>query len=568
MQLLTNHIGYQVGANKVAVIKAKAGLNLSPASLVSCQDKTVCFSANIMAQGSVDQWSDWYFYHIDFSAFDEQGEFYLSLEHQGETIHSHPFCIAEELLIHQTLSDNIFYFKGQRSSGEFDKADQRLPFWGETDKFADVRGGWFDASGDMSKYLSHLSVANYLNPQQIPMVVWNMSRVHREFTGSDDIRKVNLNKRLLDEALFGADFLMRVLDEEGYFYMTIFDKWSKDVNNRHICAYSTQEGIKSAQWQAAFRQGGGVSIAALAAASQMAPLGEYTPAQYLEGAKHAYAHLCQHNERYCDNGKENIIDNYCALLAATELYRATTDTYYLSEARRWSEALQAKQSSDDKVSHFWAVEDGHSRPYYHAAEAGLPMISLLEYRQIETDQACIAKLDACVQQAMQFELDITAEVTNPFGYARQYVKAVDEAENRTAFFVAQQNESGYWWQGENARLASLATAAKLVACTYQTTEPVLAQQARDFAQQQLNWILGLNPFNACMLYGHGHNNPEYVDGYPSAPGGICNGITSGFDNERDISLVPEAQKDDFLQNWRWGEQWIPHAAWYMLAISL
>ncbi|CSB95077.1 glucosamine-link cellobiase [Vibrio cholerae] len=21
-----------------------------------------------------------------------------------------------------------------------------------------------------------------------------------------------------------------------------------------------------------------------------------------------------------------------------------------------------------------------------------------------------------------------------------------------------------------------------------------------------------------------------------------------------------------LQNWRWGEQWIPHGAWYLLAI--
>lgn len=568
MQLLTNHIGYQVGANKVAVIKAKAGLNLSPASLISCQDNSVCFSANVMAQGSVDQWSDWYFYLIDFSEFDQQGEFYLSLEHQGEQFRSHAFSIAEDLLIHRTLSDNIFYFKGQRSSGEFDKADQHLPFWGETDKFADVRGGWFDASGDMSKYLSHLSVANYLNPQQIPMVVWNMSRVYREFTSSDDIRKVNLNKRLLDEALFGADFLMRVLDEEGYFYMTIFDKWSKDVNNRHICAYSTQEGIKSNEWQAAFRQGGGVSIAALAAAAQMKPLGEFTPEQYLAAAKKAYAHLCQHNESYCDNGKENIIDNYCALLAATELYRATQDNHYLTEARRWSQALQAKQSSDDQVEHFWAVEDGHSRPYYHAAEAGLPIISLLEYRAVETDAALIAEVDATVQNAMTFELNITAEVINPFGYARQYVKSVDEANNRTAFFVAQKNESGYWWQGENARLASLATAAKLVARTYAQVQPELASKAGDFAQQQLNWVLGLNPFDACMLYGHGHNNPEYVDGYPSAPGGICNGITSGFDNERDIALVPEAQKDDFLQNWRWGEQWIPHAAWYMLAISL
>ncbi|MDO6526545.1 glycoside hydrolase family 9 protein [Motilimonas sp. 1_MG-2023] len=568
MQLLTNHIGYQVGANKVAVIKAKAGLVMSPASLISCQDKSVCFTTEIVPHGCVDQWSDWYFYQIDFSEFDQQGEFAIVVENDGETFSSHPFCIAEELLLNRTLSDNLFYFKGQRSSGSFDKADQNLPFWGNEQKTADVRGGWFDASGDMSKYLSHLSYANYLNPQQIPMVVWNLIRCHRELGKSDNISKVNLNKRILDEALFGADFLMRVLDKDGYFYMTIFDQWSKNVNNRHICAYETQKGTKTEQWQAAFRQGGGISIAALAAASQLAPEGEFAPAQYLAGAEQAYAHLCENNRAYCDNGKENIIDEYCALLAAIELFKATKDQRYLSESRRWAKRLQARQVSDELVSNWWTVEENSDRPYFHAAEAGLPVISLIEYSKIESDSNFHASVLKTIKQAIQFELDITAEVVNPFGYGRQYVKAVDEPHRRTAFFVAQQNESGYWWQGENARLSSLASAAKMSAELFKDSDPELAKNVQAYAQQQLNWILGLNPFDACMLYGHGHNNPEYIDGYPSAPGGICNGITSGFDNERDISLVPEAQKDDFFQNWRWGEQWIPHAAWYILAIAL
>ncbi len=46
--------------------------------------------------------------------------------------------------------------------------------------------------------------------------------------------------RLIEEALFGADFLVRMQDAAGYFYMTVFDKWSKDINQRDICAYATQ----------------------------------------------------------------------------------------------------------------------------------------------------------------------------------------------------------------------------------------------------------------------------------------------------------------------------------------
>ena len=71
-----------------------------------------------------------------------------------------------------------------------------------------------------------------------------------------------------------------------------------------------------------------------------------------------------------------------------------------------------------------------------------------------------------------------------------------------------------------------------------------------------------------MLDGHGRNNPDYLPhlGFFNAKGGICNGITAGFDDSEDIAFNPVRHKDDMLQNWRWGEQWIPHSAWYLLAI--
>ena len=132
-----------------------------------------------------------------------------------------------------------------------------------------------------------------------------------------------------------------------------------------------------------------------------------------------------------------------------------------------------------------------------------------------------------------------------------------------SFFMPHHNESGYWWQGENARLASLAAMAFAAAAQLpRQRKPLLT-----FGQHQLDWILGQNPFNACMLAGHGGNNPAYTAGYPNALGGICNGITAGFDDEAEIAFIPEAYKDRLDQNWRWGEQWIPHAAWFALAIT-
>ncbi len=67
------------------------------------------------------------------------------------------------------------------------------------------------------------------------------------------------------------------------------------------------------------------------------------------------------------------------------------------------------------------------------------------------------KILAVIRKSLEFELDITGEVVNPFGYARQYIKPLGE-QKKGAFFFTHDNESDYWWQGENARLASLAAA--------------------------------------------------------------------------------------------------------------
>ena len=87
------------------------------------------------------------------------------------------------------------------------------------------------------------------------MVVWSLLKCRELLATRHDIDGVNLRKRLNDEGLHGADFLCRMQDESGFFYMTLFDKWSKDPEQRELCAYATQQGIKSARWQAGFRQG-------------------------------------------------------------------------------------------------------------------------------------------------------------------------------------------------------------------------------------------------------------------------------------------------------------------------
>ncbi|KAB0317885.1 chitobiase [Vibrio diabolicus] len=560
MLLLTNHIGYEhLGPKKAIVQTEQPHLSSYTAQLICATTEQTVATFAVEEQGKVANWHQGYFYLIDFSPFTDSGDYFL----QVEDTRSSSFTIGEHILLDQTLSDVIHYFKSQRCGGIFDQQDRQVPVL-SANQTVDVHGGWYDASGDVSKYLSHLSYANYLNPQQTPMVVWNILKGLSLLEGSEDIAAFT-RTRLIEEALFGADFLVRMQNEKGFFYMTVFDKWSKDTAQREICAYETQLGHKFDDYQAGFRQGGGVAIAALAAASRLGVHGEYDQQKYRNAAENGYWHLKEHNTQYLNDGAENIIDEYCALLASVELFKATKETRYLEESRLWAQRLVARQMSDEQIQHFWSANQDGSRPYFHAAEAGLPVIALCEYLAIEDDSVQTESVKRIVNRACEFEINISNKVTNPFGYPRQYVKGVNESK-RDAFFVAHNNESGYWWQGENARLGSLATMAYLAQPHIASQE--IQQQLSVFAQDALNWIVGLNPYDMCMLDGHGRNNPDYLPqyGFFNAKGGVCNGITGGFEDEEDIAFNPPAQKDDMLQNWRWGEQWIPHGAWYLLAI--
>jgi hypothetical protein len=57
-------------------------------------------------------------------------------------------------------------------------------------------------------------------------------------------------------------------------------------------------------------------------------------ASYLKTAQDAWAYLAEHSPQLTNDGHENIVDDYCALMAATELVRATGDPQYRAAADR------------------------------------------------------------------------------------------------------------------------------------------------------------------------------------------------------------------------------------------
>ncbi len=572
-----NQVAFELKGSKIAIITSSESLELTKSSFGVYDGKVNKAHKVIGTLVKLPEFNQWkaanknkmklFYYQADFSSFQTAGEYQLAVNYDDKTIISSKFSIDKQALFKKTASALLDYFNGSRNDEEYNyQQDKHIRIFG-SDRFADVRGGYNDAGGDSGKYLSHLSYANFFNPQQLAHVTWALAYSYQSVPTLYE--ELGLTERIVDEVFWGADYLHRILDEQGYFYMTVFDQWGTNNAERVVTAYVGADGIYSEDYQSAFRQGAGSAIAALARAAVLAKAtgkqGEYSAAQYLADAEKAFRHLAKHNVNYCDDGKENIIDDYTALIAATELFRATKNDYYLSAARARANNLANRLSAQG-----WFISNDvnsdNLRPFYHAAEAGFPVVALSQYLTIEpkVEKRTLAK--QVIAKHLQYQLTLNSKVSNPFNYARQpfktYNNGVLDSQHQEGFFIPHANETNYWWQGESARLSSLATAAIIGG---RAINKELNKELTTFAQNQMDWTLGRNPYNLSMLNGFGVNNPVPYDGLSMVYGGISNGITGakGSDSGKGIEFGPETD----WHNWRWVEQWLPHSTWFLLATT-
>ncbi|MGB7847046.1 MAG: glycoside hydrolase family 9 protein, partial [Candidatus Acidiferrum sp.] len=380
------------------------------------------------------------------------------------------------------------------------------------------------------------------------------------------------------------DYLVRVKVPDGSFYRSISTGGTQQVPElRKVAGEMKKFGIYQSadkaprdmveqanndlEYEVSYRSGGGVAVAALAIASTQPFSGEFKNSDYLKAAEDAWDFLEKNNLKLVNDGKENIVDDYCALVAATELFKATKKDIYKAAADKRAASLMARLKTSGSFSNYWRADE-ETRPFFHASDAGFPAVSLLYYSEIAAPQVQ-QKVRNAIKKSLAFQLTITQDVNNPFGYARQLTQDKD-GNRHVTFFFPHNTEVAPWWQGENARLASLAAAASLAAKQL-PEDPEFQKQLRAFATCQLNWILGLNPFDTSMMNGVGRNNPQYLffDSweFTNAPGGISNGITAGFRDEQDIDFNLTYKQTGADNDWRWQEQWLPHGAWYILAVS-
>ena len=128
------------------------------------------------------------------------------------------------------------------------------------------------------------------------MVTWSMINTAERIP--ELLKQIGAQESLINEAIYGADYIMRSLSPEGYFYMTVFSYFDKNPKARRVVGLLADSKTTS-DYQCAYREGGGMAVAALARISQWGKDGDFRSKQYLNAAERAFAHLQKFSTQIC-----------------------------------------------------------------------------------------------------------------------------------------------------------------------------------------------------------------------------------------------------------------------------
>ena len=232
--ILNNQVAFNLTGPKRAIIKSYEPLPSSTTfELVDALSFEKVFTGTLTNGIEIKEWFPGVYYsQADFSSFEKPGMYIVEIRKDSLNYSSYDFKIDKQAMGETTIPAIVNFFFHQRSNSPQElEADRNLLLFG-SNKTVDLHGGWCDASGDISKYFSHLAYTNFMSPQQIPLVTWSM--INTAETTSKLLKRINAEEPLMNEALYGADYILRSLSPEGYFYMTVFTYFNKDPKARRV----------------------------------------------------------------------------------------------------------------------------------------------------------------------------------------------------------------------------------------------------------------------------------------------------------------------------------------------
>ncbi len=533
VNVLVNQVGYDLGGPKSAVIATNffpeedcsaRFLLLDEADKIVYESHTAC-SGRIYGHERAD-WG-WYFWRADFSAFDRAGKYRIKARAGGAEGASFPFGIGQDLLFSRTAPGDVEFFFVQRCG-------YAVPGWHAACHMDDARvngvprdltGGWHSA-GDYNK-----PAWEYADGAVVYALAAAARSVPDFFAHFDRDRDGVID--VMDEAEWGARYLAKIqVPETGGILGDIWQGPDRHAFFRWVPPEKQTDGIPGTADDPVVAKPEGntpLAIAGWAAVSGLVRPGALRE-EYLQRAKKMLRYY---------QGKPWAERNPHVTIGAMELYQGTRRQEFLEYAR---------QGVSMMLGNGGRISGGFSD------SGDVPSAALALFALSFPDDPLSRQARTCLQQQLDF---FVAEPRNPFGIARQ-----------------KSGEEGYFFEpsstlGQNFMFSARAWAALLI---YRLTGD---RRAWAYAVDQLDWILGKNPYNLCMMEGLGSFNPpryhSRMDSIPghergAVPGAIPNGFVRdvggydrpGFDMSRTGRPHP---------SYRTSEHWLVHNVLHLLAVT-
>jgi hypothetical protein len=207
---------------------------------------------------------------------------------------------------------------------------------------------------------------------------------------------------------------------------------------------------------------------------------------------------------------------------------------------------------------------GGAEPYRGILHSAQPLIALAEIGRVAADPALVGRIREALRRCLDTYVYPLSELTPfgviPFGLYRELSSEGDlyrpwRDGYRYRFLMPENHPqrinhglAGHWTSWSHA-LALAGMFLGEARCT-------------DLAWKQLHWLLGCNPFNACVISGVGYNNPMPHSRFLGTfPGGFCTAFNGSADD------LPQLDQDADAQ-WNTTEYWMTPLSNTLMALSL
>lgn len=551
VSVLVNQVGYDAVREKIFLVQVEESLPQQPALVFQLITETgrVVFAGGLVSRGRVNGGtpSDWgvRYWTGDFSQFQAVGTYRVRIQVGSEKYLSFPFHIGGEVIFAETMMPAVHFFGFQRCGYAVrglhpacHMDDARIPA-ALGGGHLDATGGWHDA-GDFNKYTSLASPSVY--------ALLASARGGSKQSLSDASRQ-----EILNEGLWGADWLRKMWQPgKGIVYQ---DVWSGYDYFRGTPDKETDNRPGTADDRPVRGEGpNAMTAAALAAAARTTGRREYRDAaeDLWRGAvksssnypEDAWVATCNGIPDLGEDTAGRMVRRTASLLLADlELEALTGEHQYTEDARSCVEFLVHEQKPDG----LWPSDF-----YSHIVFDGVPPAALALYVQAHPGTGLATHVEKALQLWLHKKLALAA---NPFSLIQW---------SESAIFNPYVGKT--WYVGQNSQYLSEAWALYLVAGLLK--DP----RAGRLADHQLDWILGLNPYNLCLMEGQGTSNPpQYFPGWTpdrkcnTVPGAIPNGFCRP--NAREDRPWFDMRNPPEQVDWHTSEPWEPHNAFFILALA-